>query len=73
MRGAQTLYLVKRTPRPEYKIPWHQVIVCTRRHTAFWEAGNSSDRSWVWTHFYSSPSSGWFLERWSGLAARALR
>lgn len=63
------LYLVKRGPRPDYhKVPCHPVIICTKRDTAEWEAGNSSRRAWVWEMFDGARDiGGWLLVRWEGL------
>lgn len=62
------IYLIKRGPKSKsHKAPFHPVILCTRKHTAKWEAGATSDKCWVWTHDYGFEHSGWLLERWNGL------
>ena len=65
--APRTLYLIKRGPRPEFhRAPYHRVIICTRKHTAKWEAGWTGDCACVWEKD-ADPSSGWLLVKWFGL------
>lgn len=61
------VYLIKRGPRPDYhKAPFHPVIVCGKRPVAKWQAGNTGDAAWVWSHERAYRGGGWLLERWNG-------
>jgi hypothetical protein len=65
---GNVIFLVKRRQRTEtHKMPYHhQIIICTRKHTAQWEAGDTGDHSWVWEHSRAMESGGWLLVRWNG-------
>jgi len=63
----RAIWLIKRGPREEYhKAPFHPVIICSRQHTAKWEAGWTGNRAWVWEHVKREGHSGWLLARWNG-------
>jgi hypothetical protein len=65
--GMTSIYFVKKGPRPDWhKAPYHQFIICTRRALAKWEAGASSERSWIWEQ-PGGEGAGWLLWRWKGL------
>lgn len=62
------LWLIKRGPRPGYHNGiFHPVVICTRKHTAKWEAGDTGTGSWVWSKDnMNERCSGWLLCRWNG-------
>lgn len=63
----KSLFLVKRGPKPEsQKAPYHQVIVCSHRHTAAWEAMGTAEGAWLW-EWSEPPASGMLLLKWKGL------
>ena len=64
-----SLYLVKRREKPIFhRATFHPVILCTRQHTAMWEAGWSGDGACVWTRdAFKKDIGGWLMVRWCGL------
>jgi hypothetical protein len=67
MAYGRYIYLVKRGLQPAiHKAPYHPVIICTRRHTAQWEANDSNHHAWVWEHPRFMEAPGWLLVRWNG-------
>lgn len=69
----RTLYLIERGPdfarnfHPSL-IPdsAHPVIVCTRKHTAKWEAGWTGDGANIWERPAANDGCGFLLTRWRG-------
>lgn len=72
------LWLIERKPKPDWhNAPYHQVILCTARHTAEWEGGGSPDGATVWNQCDLRKDSKylhtWFLVRWKGLDCHTFR
>lgn len=72
----QHLYLIHRGPQYADPHQWceslretsvHMVIVCTRKATAKWEAGDSGEGSTVWVRSAADGGEGWLLTKWRGL------
>lgn len=62
---ARYLYLIIRGEKPSYqRAPYHPVIVCTRKHTAKWEAGETGDGSTVFQEM--APNGEWLLVKYKG-------
>lgn len=68
----RTVWLVKHGPGygahfHESLVPGsvHPVVVCSQRHTAYWEAGATGRGATVWVHD-ASTGGGWLIERWNG-------
>lgn len=62
----RSLYLIKRGPKWEFhNAPFHPIIICTRKHTAKWEVGDSNKKSTLWCKDVD-PHSGWTLSRYKG-------
>ncbi len=69
----RTLYLIRRGPDfakgyhaslvPDSA---HRVIVCTRKHTARWEAGWTGDGATMWERPATDDGCGFLLIRWQG-------
>lgn len=65
--NPKSLFLIKRGPKPEHhNAPFHPVIICTRKHTATWEVGDTGDGGWLWSRSAQDGGEGWLLERWNG-------
>lgn len=62
------LYLLKRGPRPaHHNAPFHQVIICSQKWIARWEAHDSNEPAWIWENEdVKEPRGGWLLVRWMG-------
>lgn len=59
--------LIERGPKPEHhRAPWSPVIICTAKHTANWEVGDSNAQSSLWSLPASEVGGGWLLERYKG-------
>jgi hypothetical protein len=67
--NLKTLFLIKRGPKADYhRAPFHPVIICDRKRIAKDQAGNTSDKAWIWTREgWGQSGAGWLLERWEGL------
>lgn len=63
---VRNLYLIIRGEQSEFhKAPFHPYIICTQKHTADWEAGDSNEKATV----YMKPAdeySGFLMVRYKG-------
>lgn len=65
--------MIVRGPRPEHhKADFHDVIVCSRKHTAVWEAGDTHEGATVYVNM-DPPNGNWLLVRYKGYEIAAFR
>ena len=63
---ARNLFLIIRGPQGEFhKAPFHPIIICSRKHTAKWEAGDTEDGATVFVNM-DPPYGNWLLSRYKG-------
>jgi len=66
LRETRSVYLILRSDKPKHhNAPYHSVILCSRKHIAKWEAGDSSDKATVFTK-NNDPHEGFLMERYKG-------
>lgn len=64
---ARNLYLIVRGPKPEYhNAPYHQVILCSRKHTAKWESQLTSEGHTLFVNMDPDSSGNWLLVKYKG-------
>lgn len=68
MSRINSIYLIKRGPRPEYhRAPFHPIVICDHLKIAKWEAGWTGEGATVWENCdVKYLSAGWLLGRWKG-------
>lgn len=64
---ARSIYLIIRGAKPDHhNAPFHPVIICTRKHTAKWEAGHTEEGATVFENLSPMDGGNWLLVRYKG-------
>ena len=69
---ANNVFLIIRGEKSEFhKAPFCPIILCSRRHTAEWESGNTEDGSTVLYNYSLTDEGNWILTKYKGYGIKS--
>ena len=67
LSSANNVFLIIRGERSEFhKAPFCPIVLCSRRHTSEWEAGNTEDGCTVLYNYSPADEGNWILTKYKG-------